>query len=220
MAPTITFIWRDIRARRTILEVLLGLFSICACTIALTVVVLFTDGFYRFLDFSFERAKPVIGSVHVTERSRGLVSARNREKLEKLVKNSNPKVESVSWVAVPSKFDIRGSDLRGFDLSPLIWSLPPGGDEALSAANGVHYVVGSALEDLPETLDFGVLVNLKFLEDFLFGNEQQTRAILSGEAEELIPKVVRIHFAPIQGSTEAFEPGIVELPVQGVFDPA
>jgi hypothetical protein len=215
----VKFIFQDLLAARARLELTVGALSIASGAAVLLFVLSFTHGVYRFVDSRFHGAKPVIGSVFVRLKSGEQFSKSQVQEIREFAEQHPDVVESVSWYC--GRIDLQVKRNREMETAeqPVVWAFPYDHCSVLDPSNGIRFINGQSLSPANGNAEpvFGVLVNVRFLEDFLSFTEGEIKEVLKGNLK-LLPTEIWFHFPPIRriDGYPRYEPREIAVPVSGV----
>jgi len=222
------YIRRDLLHRRGRGEVLMGFFAIMFATATLQVMLIIAYSVNQMVDRSLEKARPLLGVIDVRPRYKGELTAEQVAFLKQLPlqnqssANTDEKatgnIAAVSLIveSMDQDFNIWRQDKSSSLL--MVSSLAvPYEDAMLDPNYGMTYFGnGRPFEDKPDTWDFEVIVNSRFLGRDGLGYDQTTiEAILKGDRVLTLP----IHFVKnIDSEGINIDIGILDIPVTGIID--
>jgi len=210
---------RDICTRRTLSGVVIGAAAVSFASVSLLLTFAFSSSVEGFIEDCYHRARPVIGTLRLTNATGELITVEQEQQLLEYRKENPGVIDEVSWISAVYKLPIFKNLLEEVDgVSPKIWSL----DDAapfLSTKFGIEYISGGGFPPIEEgeDLQFGVLVNTRYLEDYLNFKENQIIELERGKGGGAVPEQIYIVFPSIPAEPTFHQPKPIGIPIVGFF---
>lgn len=223
------YIFRDTLNRRTGLEVIAGMATICAATIVTILCLAFTDSATILIERAIAPTRPVAGVLQVSSTTGTLSKVAQTALAGRLRElQATGKVEGVSYLVTSIEgSDLSFTDANGKPLSdkPTVWSV--GSDAALLRPElGFKLLPGAGVgrmltEPKAETTTsnapiLGILVNLAFMKKYMGYDDKLLEQVARSPGN--LPKTLKLQFPPVPVDDDFVALPSAEVTVIGYFD--